>query len=88
MTKATRFYLLSFRIADRSVAVEEFCADEAAAADASSKLERKVGDRRDVEVVLVGADSLENVRKSHSHYFSADGDVLVSVERNLLVASH
>lgn len=88
MTKATRYFLLSFRIADRSVAVQEFGADEAAAADAYSKLEREVGDRRDVEVVLVGADSLENVRKTHSHYFSTHGDVLASVEKNLLVASH
>ncbi len=88
MTKATRYFLLTFRVADRSVAVEDFGADETAATDAYSRLERETGDQGDVEVVLVGADSLETVRKTHSHYFSADEDVLASVEKNLLVASH
>jgi len=41
----------------RSVAVEDFGADETAATDAYSRLEREVGDHREVEVVLVGADS-------------------------------
>ncbi len=88
MTKATRYFLLTYRLADRSVAVDDFGADETAATDAYSRLEREVGDHSDVEVVLVGADSIENVRKTHSHYFSADEDVLASVEKNLLVASH
>lgn len=87
MTKTTRYFLLTFRVADRSVNVEDFGADETAATDAYSRLEREVGDGGDVEVVLVGADSLENVRKTHSHYFSADDDVLASVEKNLLVAA-
>lgn len=38
-------------------------------------------------VVLVGADSIETVRKTHSHYFSADEDILASVEKNLRVAA-
>lgn len=88
MTKATRYFLLTYRLADRSVAVDDFGADEIAATDAYSRMEREVGDHSDVEVVLVGADSIENVRKTHSHYFSADEDVLASVEKNLLVASH
>lgn len=87
MTKATRYFLLTFRVADRSVAVEEFGADETAATDAYSRLERELGDNREAEVVLVGADSIETVRKTHSHYFSADEDVLASVEKNLLVAA-
>lgn len=78
---------MTFRVADRSVAVEDVGADETAAASADSRLEREVGDSGDVEVVLVGADSLENVRKTHSHYFTADAAVLASVEKNLLVAS-
>ncbi len=85
MTKATRYFLLSFRVADRSVDVEDFGADETAATDAYSRQEREVGEDGDVEIVLVGSDSLESVRKTHSHYFSADEDVLASVEKNLLV---
>lgn len=87
MTKATRYFLLTFRVADRSVAVEDFGADETAATDAYSRLEREVGEHGEAEVVLVGADSIETVRKTHSHYFSADDDVLTSVEKNLLVAA-
>lgn len=84
MTKATSYFFLSFRGADRSVSVEDFGADEAAATDAYSALERTLGDAGQVEVVLVGADSLETIRKTHSHYFTADEDVLTSVEKNLL----
>ena len=87
MTKTTRYFLLTFRTSDRSVDVEDFGADEAGAADAYSKLEREYGDQAGVEIVLVGADSLENVRKTHSHYFSADEDILASVEKNLLAAA-
>jgi len=82
MTKATHYFLLSFRIADHSVEVEDFGSEEAAAVAAYSALEQSA-DANEVEVVLVGADSLETVRKTHSHYFSGDADLLASVEKNL-----
>jgi hypothetical protein len=49
-------------------------ADEAAVAYAKAE-EAHRGDR-DVEIVLVGADSLETVKQTHSHYF--DGVATVS----------
>lgn len=85
MTRATRYFLLRFRVADRSVQLEDFGADEIEATDAYSRLERELAGQRDVEVVLLGSDSLENVRKTHSHYFCSDEEVLASVEKNLLL---
>jgi hypothetical protein len=38
-----------------------------------------------VEVVIVGADSLETVRKNHSHYFAERGtDAVSEFERELV----
>lgn len=41
--------------------------------DATAKYaeyEREYKDREGVEIVLVGADSLETIRQTHAHYFS------------------
>lgn len=43
-------------------------ADEAAAAYGRAEREH-VGDRG-IEIVLVGADSLDTIRQTHGHYFS------------------
>jgi len=42
-------------------------ADEAAAA--YGEAEREHVGNSDIEIVLVGADSLETIRKTHGHYF-------------------
>jgi len=44
--------------------------DEAVAA--YSKIEREHSEDHDVEIVLVGADSLETIRNTHAHYFARD----------------
>lgn len=46
-------------------------ADEAAAA--YSEAEAKYRDRSDLEVVLVGADSLDTIKQTHAHYFASRG---------------
>ena len=43
------------------------------AARAYSRLERKYQGRKDLEVVLVGADSIETIQKTHAHYFDSAG---------------
>lgn len=43
------------------------------AARAYAQLERKYQGRRDLEIVLVGADSIETIRQTHSHYFDSAG---------------
>jgi vacuolar-type H+-ATPase subunit F/Vma7 len=41
--------------------------DDAAAA--YRELEREYQGRSDLEIVLVGADSIETIRRTHAHYF-------------------
>lgn len=87
MTKKTRYFLLTFRAADRSLHTRDFGADETAATAAYSALELELGASSEVEVVLVGADSLATIRKTHSHYFTAEQDLLETIKKNLLVAT-
>ncbi|HKP90597.1 MAG TPA: hypothetical protein VJT75_11575 [Thermoleophilaceae bacterium] len=47
----------------------------AAAAEAYSQYEEKYRDRTGIEIVLVGADSLDTIRTTHAHYFG-DGSAL------------
>jgi len=42
------------------------------AAQAYSEYERKHRDEKGIEIVLVGADSIETIRKTHAHYFEGD----------------
>ncbi len=86
MTEQTTYYLLVHRVAPHALDVESF-RDEAAAAAAYSVREHEHRDDADVEVVLVGADSLETVRQTHSHYFAETGDVMADVERELAAAA-
>jgi hypothetical protein len=44
--------------------------DEAAAVDAYASAERDHAGDRNIEIVLVGADSLETIKTTHSNYFS------------------
>jgi hypothetical protein len=46
-------------------------ADEASAA--YSKAERQHLDQPDIEIVLIGADSLDTIRRTHGHYFATGG---------------
>lgn len=46
--------------------------DELVAADAYAEEEAKYWNDRNVEVVLIGADSLETVKQTHSNYFRRD----------------
>lgn len=53
--------------------------DQDVALDAYAAAERQHGDDRNVEVVMVGADSLETVRQTHSNYFGSDLSKLAGV---------
>jgi len=80
----TRYYLLVYRLATRELDVTDLATDERAAADAYSLAERRHASDDGVEVLAVGADSLETVRKTHSHYFAGRvDDVWTSVEATL-----
>jgi hypothetical protein len=42
-----------------------------AAGTAYAEKEREFRDRDDIEIVLIGADSLDTIRQTHPHYFGA-----------------
>lgn len=41
------------------------------AAHTYAEYEERYRDRKGIEIVLVGADSLDTIRQTHAHYFSA-----------------
>lgn len=84
-TAPTNYFLLVYHLDTQEVAVESFGDDDRAAAAAYSEREHEHRDINAVEVVMVGADSLETVRKTHSHYFANTSSDLVSeLERELV----
>jgi hypothetical protein len=44
------------------------------AAETYSEYEQKYRDREGIEIVLIGADSLETIRRTHAHYFGEADD--------------
>ena len=53
-----------------------FGSDADAALAAYAECERKFKDRPEIEIVLIGSDSLATVRRTHANYY--DGTVVVS----------
>jgi hypothetical protein len=69
-------YLIVFDHAEQRLvqAPQEFTdAEEAAAAYA--QLERDHRDDTNLEIVLVGADSLDTIRQTHGNYFDGEGPI-------------
>ncbi len=67
-----KHFLLVYDVALGEAVVEEFGTDYEAALEAYAQREREYRERGAIEadIVLVGADSLETVRKTHSSYFA------------------
>ena len=57
--------------------------DADAAARIYSECEAEYRDREGFEFVLVGADSIETIRKTHSHYFDGGDDETTTFSRLL-----
>ena len=70
------YFILIYNIPSRQLEIHEFEQDSVAAAEAYTLFEREHRDDRAVEVVLVGADSIGTIRKTHSHYFATQADDL------------
>jgi hypothetical protein len=64
-----RHFLVVFNIAAAKADVVEFEHDYAAALDAYNRTEEKYRDDPNVEVVLLGSDSIETLERTHSSYF-------------------
>lgn len=68
---ALMHYLLVYDlVAQRLVRQKEFSDGDEAAMEYAT-LEREYKDRDDLEIVLVGADSIETIKRTHAHYFDA-----------------
>jgi hypothetical protein len=64
-------FLVIYDIAAREAHVEDrFGSDHEAALEAYSQAEETYRGRGDIEVVLLGADSIDTIKKTHSSYFS------------------
>jgi hypothetical protein len=62
--------------ARRLIDVQEFTDPrEATAAYGRAELEHL--DDRDTEIVLIGSDSLDTVKQTHGHYFTADAEIVL-----------
>jgi hypothetical protein len=70
------YFILIYNVPSRQLEIHEFEHDYNAAADAYSKLELEHRKDAAMEVVLVGADSIETIHKTHSHYFAEHADDL------------
>jgi hypothetical protein len=77
MIDRIKHFLLVFdHSAGRMIDVTEFGEDGDAALAAYAAKERELRNRADVEIVLIGSDSLDTVKITHANYF--DGSVAVS----------
>lgn len=72
-----RYFLITYDLRAHEVKVEDFEADFDAAAGMYSLLEERFEDDDRTEVVLVGADSIETIHKTHSHYFAKSASDLL-----------
>lgn len=67
---AIKHFLLAFDHAqDRLIVSQEFGVDVERATTAYTELERQYKDSSLVDIVLVGSDSIESVKVTHSNYF-------------------
>lgn len=84
MSTSTDHYFLLIARPDQDVEVHDYGGDPERAMAAYNEREAEFREQPDVEVVLLGADSLETVRKTHSHYFvGSSREFLSQLEREL-----
>lgn len=62
-------YLLVYNLVSQQLIHQDEFRDPKAAADAYSAMEAQHRNDEDLEIVLVGADSIETIRRTHAHYF-------------------
>lgn len=70
MTGPTQYFILVYDLEQRSVQVHEYGSDLEQANLAYSTLEDEFAGHGHHEIVLVGADSIETIKRTHSPYFS------------------
>jgi hypothetical protein len=71
-----RYFLVIYDLKSQKAEVQEFGTDFERAAAAYAMLEERHHDDDQIEVVLVGADSIETIHRTHSHYFAKAAEEL------------
>ena len=61
------------------LSIEDF-ADSEAGMNRRYELERKYRDESTIEVVMLGAESEEQIRRTHSRYFQTPGEILAGLD--------
>lgn len=74
--KIQHFLIVFDHQAAKMLELREFGENSDAAVAAYAAKEEELRDHQDVEIVLIGSDSLETVKLTHANYF--DGSVAVS----------
>ncbi|MBI3428554.1 MAG: hypothetical protein HY050_00545 [Actinobacteria bacterium] len=69
MSDLIHFLLVFNRVSGELVSIDKF-EEQDLAISALSLLERSHEDDDQIEVVLISADSVETLKKTHGHYFS------------------
>lgn len=69
MSTDIQHFLVIYDISGREANVDRYGDDYDAAIDAYAKAEQLYRGRDDVEVVLLSADSIDTIKKTHSSYF-------------------
>jgi hypothetical protein len=69
-------YLLVYDRARGKLLVEQEFSDRAAALQERFRLERQHAGNKDVEVVVLGADSAEVIRRTHARYFRTTAELI------------
>lgn len=78
MTPPEHYFILIYDVQGRAVEIESFDGDSDGATSRYAALEELHRDHDQIEVVLVGADSIETIKRTHSHYFAERADDLFS----------
>jgi hypothetical protein len=72
-----QYFILLYHIPERQVQIMEFGRDLDAAVAAYSEQERIHRSEEAIEVVMVGADSIDTIKRTHSHYFAQTSEDLL-----------
>lgn len=74
--KPDQYFLVIYDLEKQEVDVHEYASDFEEAAAHYAMYERRFAEQPLMEVVLLGADSIETIKKTHSHYFAKVGEEL------------
>lgn len=65
-------FLVVYNLAEGKAKVESFGTDYDAALEAYAKAEEDFSNRDTYDIVLLGADSIETIKRTHSSYFHTE----------------